>query len=160
MAKSRIPRRNNCPIDGRSFMALRAGLEAAANRLDRLREHVLKPGIGEPPEGLEAARGGHVMGARGQLRPLKLDVSTPHELGRIQAAMWLIDQMQRGDLSFLTFTPPDFGATAAFLTISPEQLADNLRRMVCREVGDALHDADTAFRDVARQLEGLDGGRA
>jgi hypothetical protein len=68
--------------------------------------------------------------------------------------------MQGGDLSFLMDMdiPLNFGATAMCPTISPAQLADNLRRMVCREVIDALHDADTAFRDVARQLEGRDGG--
>lgn len=91
---------------------------------------------------------------RGRLAPVKISPSSPlaglrFELGRIQAAMYLIDQVEIGDLSFLAGQTPSFTCWSSFVSLSAEDLADNLRRMAYREVAGALKDTDTALRAAA-----------
>ena len=108
------------------------------------------------------------MAARRRLKRVKINASTPladlrYELEQIQAAMWLIDQVDTGDLSFLTNAPRAFTCWNSFVTLSAEDLADRLRHMAHAAVVGALKDADAALRAAAAQpprVEGLAGGRA
>jgi hypothetical protein len=108
------------------------------------------------------------MAARRRLKAVKIPLLSPlsdiqFALGQIQAAMWLLDQVYTGELSFLDQGWSNPGSWNSFVSISPDEIRDHLRGMAERAVADALKLADARLSAAATQApraEGLAGGGA
>jgi hypothetical protein len=91
------------------------------------------------------------MAARARLQQLEYNPFSPlseisSELARIQAAMWLIDQVETGDLSFLADPQPSFNCWTSFVSMSPGDLRYTLLRMAQKTIDAALRAASGSSR--------------
>jgi hypothetical protein len=79
-------------------------------------------------------------------------------LERIQAAAWLVDRVDTGELSFLTNPPHAFRCWDSFVSLSVGDLAQRLRHLAQREIADALKAGDVALQAASAQQAGVPGG--
>jgi len=74
-------------------------------------------------------------------------------LARIQAAMFVIDQIYYGDLSYLNEKAPAVNCWESYVSMPGHDLRDYVRGMAQREVAEALRDADVAMREASARRE-------